>query len=279
MNKTIVFVLPVAFLLTACAATVGTADLQATVDASVAKALEEQQPAAGATRLPGSGEDETSSEGSLTERGGSTGSDLDQNEVSVNPLATGLGPAPVASRAYVLIAGIPGEARDEAHEGEIDILSWSWGMSQSGVGTSESSSSPTGGTTDPTAGAVAVEGDTATVSDFTVTKYLDKASPKLYQALSTGEEIAEIRLTVQAQGAKKTEYLVITMTKVLVTSANSGGGGDGDRPTESVSLNFEKIKVTYTELDSEGGPVGGPLEYEAVKASHDTAKAIIQNIR
>jgi type VI secretion system secreted protein Hcp len=34
---------------------------------------------------------------------------------------------------FLKLDGIPGESKDKAHKGEIDVLAWSWGMSQSGT--------------------------------------------------------------------------------------------------------------------------------------------------
>ncbi|MCH7705683.1 MAG: type VI secretion system tube protein Hcp, partial [Chloroflexi bacterium] len=63
--------------------------------------------------------------------------------------------------------------------------------------------------------------------EFKLTKFIDKASPKLYQFLANGKTIPEIQLTVrnEAEGQARTEYLVIVMTNVMVTSVNAGGGG------------------------------------------------------
>ena len=33
---------------------------------------------------------------------------------------------------FVEVAGIKGESKDDAHKDWIDVLAWSWGMSQSG---------------------------------------------------------------------------------------------------------------------------------------------------
>jgi len=49
------------------------------------------------------------------------------------------------------------------------------------------------------------------------------------------------------------EYLIITMTEVLVTSISTGGSGGEDRLTENVTLNFAKVKVEYTEQTATGG--------------------------
>lgn len=34
---------------------------------------------------------------------------------------------------FIKIDGIKGESTDDKHKDEIDVLSWSWGMSQSGT--------------------------------------------------------------------------------------------------------------------------------------------------
>ena len=118
--------------------------------------------------------------------------------------------------------------------------------------------------------------------EFKLTKFIDKASPKLYQFLANGKTIPEIQLTVrnEAEGQARTEYLVIVMTNVMVTSVNASGGG-GDRPTETLTLSFAKVKVIYTEQDSSGAPVGDPtgFDLELQRTSHDTTMAIINNMR
>lgn len=48
----------------------------------------------------------------------------------------------------------------------------------------------------------------------------------------------------------------------MVTSYNVGGSGQSEEvPMEDFSLNFEQIKVTYTENDSTGKKKGN-VEYE-----------------
>lgn len=34
---------------------------------------------------------------------------------------------------FIKIGDIKGESMDKAHKDEIDVLNWSWGMSQSGI--------------------------------------------------------------------------------------------------------------------------------------------------
>jgi len=53
------------------------------------------------------------------------------------PLIIGILALPLPLNAavdmYIKIEGIKGESRDKQHKGEIDVLAWSWGMTQSGT--------------------------------------------------------------------------------------------------------------------------------------------------
>jgi type VI secretion system secreted protein Hcp len=128
-------------------------------------------------------------------------------------------------------ATIKGETKDSAQKaaGDIDVLAWSWGASNSG-------SFHTGG------GGGAGK---ANFQDISVTKYLDKASPALLIALAKGSHITTATLLVRKAGEGQQKYLEITMNKVLVTSVSTGGSGGEDRLTENVTLNFAEVKFEY----------------------------------
>jgi type VI secretion system secreted protein Hcp len=60
-------------------------------------------------------------------------------------------------------------------------------------------------------------------------------------------------LTCRKAGEHPVEYLKINMEQVLISSVNLGGSHGGDDLTvESVTLNFAKIKVEYTEQKPDG---------------------------
>lgn len=140
---------------------------------------------------------------------------------------------------FLKLTDCEGESKDDSHKNEIDVLAWSWGMSQSGTMHMGSG----GG-----AGKVAVQ-------DLSVTKYIDKATTILMQKVCKGDCYDEALLTVRKAGGEPLEYLIITMTNVIVSSYSTGGSGGEDRLTENISLNFEKVKVEYTpqEADGSGG--------------------------
>ncbi len=146
-------------------------------------------------------------------------------------ITSGVGTAFAASDYFLKLDGVEGESTDQSHKGEIEVLSWSWGMSQ------QTSSSGGGGT------------GKVNFQDFHFTKHIDKSSPMLMQMAATGEHIKEAKLTLQKAGSQS--YLIITFSDLLVTSY-SVSGNTGEAPTESISLNFQKIQMDYLPQNPDG---------------------------
>lgn len=145
---------------------------------------------------------------------------------------------------FVKIGDLKGESVDSKHKDEIDVLSWSWGMNQTGtmhVGTG-------GG-----AGKVSVH-------DLSFTKHMDKATPNLMLACCNGKHFPEAKLIVRKAGEEALEYLKITMTDVLIANVSTGGSQGEERLTENVTLNFAKVKVEYQPQGKDGKKDGGPVE-------------------
>ncbi|NRR31432.1 type VI secretion system tube protein Hcp [Oxalobacteraceae bacterium] len=136
-------------------------------------------------------------------------------------------------------AKITGESRDKVQgpKGDIDVLAWSWGLSQSGT-------THTGG------GGGAGK---ANFQDLSFTKYIDKSSNGLMTALAKGSHIEKCVLLVRKAGEGQNRYIEITMEEVLVSSISTGGSGGEDRLTENVTLNFGKVKFAYALQDAKGG--------------------------
>jgi type VI secretion system secreted protein Hcp len=146
--------------------------------------------------------------------------------------------ASAASSAYFLkIDGIDGESTDANHAGQIEINSWSFGVSNaSTIG------SATGG-----AGA-----GKAKFQDFHVTKRIDKATPLLALACAQGRRIPKATFVVARPGdGGSVDYYRVTLTNVLCDSF-SQQGDQSDLPTETVSLNFGKLTVEYKPQKPDG---------------------------
>ncbi len=149
---------------------------------------------------------------------------------------------------FLKLDGIDGESPDSKHKGDIEIMSFSWGASQTG-----SHSAGGGGG----AGKVSVQ-------DFHFVMGLNKASPKLFLACATGEHIKKAVLILRKAGTDQQEYLKVTMSDLLVSSYQTGGSsGGGAVPTDQISLNFAKVEFEYKEQKPDGS-LGG-----AIKAGYD----------
>jgi type VI secretion system secreted protein Hcp len=143
---------------------------------------------------------------------------------------------------FIKIGDLEGESVDSTHKGDIDVLAWSWGLSNSG-------SAQVGGG----AGAGKVN-----VQDISFTKYIDKVSPDLMLAACNGKHFPEAKLVVRKAGETPLEYLTITLEDLIITSVSTGGSGGEDRLTENVTLNFARVKVAYKEQTATGGTGATP---------------------
>jgi type VI secretion system secreted protein Hcp len=143
----------------------------------------------------------------------------------------------MAMDMFMKIGALKGESKDKVHAGEIDVLAWSWGVSNSG-------SAQVGG------GAGAGK---CNVQDLSFTKYIDKSSPDLILACCNGKHFEKATLTVRKAGGQPLEYFQITLQDLIVTAVTTGGSGGEDRLTENVILNFAKVKVNYKEQKADGG--------------------------
>ena len=145
---------------------------------------------------------------------------------------------------FIKVGDIKGESLDHAHKDEIDVLAWSWGLSQAG------SMGMGGG-----GGAGKVN-----VQDLSFTKYVDKSSPNLMKFCCSGKHYPDATLTIRKAGDKPVEYLILKLTDVLISSVSTGGSGGEERLSENVTLNFAKVKVSYQPQKKDGSKDGGPID-------------------
>jgi type VI secretion system secreted protein Hcp len=137
---------------------------------------------------------------------------------------------------FMKIDDIKGEAIDGTHADEISVLSWSWGVQQTGT----THSGPGGGA------------GKAQVHDLTFIHYVDAATPNLIKMSCAGKHFKNALLTVRKAGTTPLEYLKIKLHDVIITSVNHDGAGAEDQHTEKVTLNFGKFEVHYTPQKADG---------------------------
>jgi type VI secretion system secreted protein Hcp len=154
----------------------------------------------------------------------------------------------MAFDAFMKLDGIPGESTDDKHKDWIEIASFGHEMKQ-----------PASATASNAGGATAQRVNHA---DFRVTKLLDRASPKLYEACCTGKHLKDVTIEVCRAGGDKVKYMEIKLEQVIVSgvrtaSHTAGTSADEDFPTEEIAFNYGKIKWTYTQQKRSDGSGGG----------------------
>jgi type VI secretion system secreted protein Hcp len=141
----------------------------------------------------------------------------------------------MAVDAFLKLDGIPGDSTDPTHKDEIEVESFSFGLSNTGRTTAGGG----GG-----AGKV-------TFQDFHFTVPASKASPKLFLACANGHHIKTATVTVRKAGLSASEFLKYELTDVLVSSYQDTLVNDGNAE-ESFTLNFAKVVTSYSSTEPTG---------------------------
>jgi type VI secretion system secreted protein Hcp len=141
----------------------------------------------------------------------------------------------VASDIFAKIGDIKGESLDAKHKGQIELLSWSWGVENVG-------SRSTGG------GGGAGK---ANFHDLSFTHKIDKASPALLRGCANGEHLKEATITRRKSGKGQQEFLIIKMNDVIITSVAEADESGGSQ-VETVTLAFAKVDLEYKPQKADG---------------------------
>ena len=144
---------------------------------------------------------------------------------------------------FLKLDGIDGESIVKGYEKHIEILSWSWGASNSGA----------------TAGGAG--SGKVVMNDFTITKRLSSASPPLMLSCATGRRIptATFRLTKPSATGAPQDYYLVTLYDVLVRGYSSSrpeptATSTDNSPFEKISLIFIKMTMEYRPASFNGQP-------------------------
>jgi type VI secretion system secreted protein Hcp len=141
----------------------------------------------------------------------------------------------MASDIFAKLGDIKGESVDAKHKDEIEVLSFSWGLTNSGA---------------TTAGGGGGAGK-ATFQDLSIIHKIDKASPLLMQACATGAHLKEATITHRKAGKDQQDYLIIKMNDIIITGVTDGDAS-GQGGSETISLAFAKIDLEYKPQKADG---------------------------
>jgi len=145
---------------------------------------------------------------------------------------------------FLKMQGVTGEARDAEHKGEIEVVSWSWGMEAPGAFAY--------------GGAATAK---STMSELRVVKRVDQSSPTLMSFLRTHKVIKQVQLTVRKAGTTPLEYFKIELEDARLTSLRTES--EKEELVERLSLGFAKVRVSYVPQDATGARGGGSNVFEA----------------
>lgn len=148
----------------------------------------------------------------------------------------------MAIDAFLKLGDIEGESQVKGFEDYIQVLAWSWGMTQTG-------------TTHMGKGA---GGGKANVSDLTITHAVDAATPRIMTACCSGEHFEDGgELILRKAGKDALNYLVYTFKPLIITSVSVGGAQSEEQLFENFTLNFGRFEVSYQPQSATGAAEGG----------------------
>lgn len=147
-------------------------------------------------------------------------------------------PASAALNMALQIDTIKGESTLDKHEAWIDVLAWSWGLSNSG-------SVVSGG------GGGAGK---ANFQDFSFTHYLDSSIVPIFLGVANGTHFKKATLDVMKAGGKSSAepHFKMIFSDVLLTSMSTGGSAGEDRLTANTSFTFGKVEMEYRVQNKDG---------------------------
>jgi len=156
--------------------------------------------------------------------------------------------------SFLQIEDVKGESLDDKHKDWIEVLSFGHEMMQ-----------PVSSTRSSAGGAATGR---AQHGDFAITKFIDKASPKLYEAVSNGKHFKKAKIEVCRAGGSQVKFMEINLEQVMISKVHLNSispivpNGQERKPedvlpTETVHMNYGKIEWTYTQQKRDDGSGGG----------------------
>lgn len=176
--------------------------------------------------------------------------------ITALPLSTS-----AASFDYFLkIDNIKGESQDKTHKGEIDVVSWQWGVSN---------------TASPGAGGGGSAGKSV-FQPFTWEQGLDSSFVPLFMAVAGGEHIKDALLTVRRSGGEGQEFFKMDFKDVQIVSLLSRASGASI--VVNAALSYDKIEMSYKPQKSDGtlgGEIKGTWDVKGNKATFSGDPTVI----
>jgi len=148
----------------------------------------------------------------------------------------------MAIDSHIKFDGVEGESTHKDHKGEVEILSWTWGVSNTSLASGTGSGM-----------------GKANAGDLHFTHGYDKASPVLAKKCAQGVHFPTVVVTSRKAGEGQKDFLKITLKEVFITAVQPSGSTGGEI-MESVSMSYASIDFAYKPQDEKGG-LGGEVKF------------------
>lgn len=144
----------------------------------------------------------------------------------------------MAVNVFLKIPGVDGEAPTSGHEGEIECLALRYGVSRPHSATYGGGSGST----------------QAEPQELVISKWVDKASPKLFQKCCDGTHFADgVQFVFSETGGESpVDYLTVKLKEVTITNVGTSANQGGDKAAEDVSFSYVEIAIDYQPQDTKG---------------------------
>ncbi len=150
--------------------------------------------------------------------------------------------------AYLWIDSISGESTDSECKNWIEINTFCLSASQSVSRTASSAGGATVGR--------------VYLSDFSIVKLADSATPKIFEACCAGHHIKQMKLYVRRAGSDQQTYLKYVFDKVIISGVVSGNlfeRSPSSFPEEVVRFNYARISMQYSQQSRTTGLITGQI--------------------
>lgn len=158
-------------------------------------------------------------------------------------IAQGIDEPAEAGDFFLHIDNVDGESNDANHPNDIEVLAWSWGVSNA-----------------IDVGSIGGGGGAGKVgfAPIKIIKSVDSASDQLIMSTATGQHYPEMILSADRAtgGGTPQTYFKMTLETVYLSKVAHGGTESGAGLTETVTLEPAIIKIEYRTFDAKGVPDG-----------------------
>jgi type VI secretion system secreted protein Hcp len=149
---------------------------------------------------------------------------------------------------FLRIEGITGDSTVQGHEGEIEVGSWSWSISNKhGLATGAGS-------------------EHAVLHDLVVSAPLGSASLQLIETCALGRQPASANLIGVRQGSQPFTFLRYELVRVSVESVSQAAGEEG-AVVDQIVLQFRGLKGIFTRQNPDGS-AGTPIQIQVGNLPH-----------